>query len=787
MKTLCSIPIILSPLMLSVSGAVLQHVSQLPSTSYDFIIVGGGTAGPVVANRLSENPSFQVLLIEAGPTNAGVLNAIVPGFYTKLQKSIYDWNFTTVPGTGIHNRTIAYARGFILGGCSSHNGMLYTRGSKDDYDRWAKVTADPGWSWKNLMPYILKNERWTPSAVHGNGDFDPSVHGYNGRMFTTLPTSPQTFDPRILEVPKQLPDTFPFLRDINAGRPLGLGWIQASIGNGSRSSSATAYLSEAYTSRKNLDVLLNTKVLRVRGTSNSSFNFVEISGKHFLQSIVGKNLTDQPISSVTYSVTSNGFWDTLNTNVTLQNIAFAEWNNSKTGPYASPLTNFLGWSRLPSNSSVIKAFGDPSAGQNTPHIELLPHTASSQASQPGLSGALTLILVSPNSRGSVMLDEADPFGKPKIDLGFFTTDFDIHAMIEAIKLAEKFYSAPAWKGYIVERTSPSANATDDQLEEYIRGSAITSFHAAGSAAISARGASYGVVDPDLRVKGASGLRIVDASVMPFITSAHTQAPVYAIAERAADLIKGTAFHIFLRCAAWISHTDVSGAVLQHVNQLSSTSYDFIIVGGGTAGAVVANRLSENPSFQVLLIEAGPTNAGVLNAIVPGFYTNLQKSVYDWNFTTVPGTGINNRTIDYPRGFILGGCSSHNGLVYTRGSKDDYDRWAKVTADPGWSWKNLMPYILKNERWTPSAVHRNGDFDPSVHGYNGRMFTTLPTSPQTFDSRVLEVPKQLPDTFPFLRDMNAGTPLGLGNGVRLQDGSKLALVMDQGVALPQPIF
>lgn len=161
--------------------------------------------------------------------------------------------------------------------------------------------------------------------------------------------------------------------------------------------------------------------------------------------------------------------------------------------------------------------------------------------------------------GSVTLNSADPLGKPNIDMGFFTKDFDILAMIEGVKLVQTFYNAPVWKNYIIEQTSPLANATDAELEDFIRNTAISTQHGVGTAAMSAINASYGVVNPDLRVKGASGLRIVDGSVMvrgsvlltfryltiltycckPFIISGHTQVPVYAIAERASDLIKNS--------------------------------------------------------------------------------------------------------------------------------------------------------------------------------------------------------------------------------------------------------
>ncbi|KAF9002564.1 aryl-alcohol oxidase-like protein [Cyathus striatus] len=541
--------------------------------------ISGGTAGSVIANRLTENPNFRVLVLEAGPSNQGVLDIESPGLDFNLENSPFDWNFTTIPQAGLLNRPLAYPRGHVLGGSSSINAMFYTRGSSDDYDRWAAVTGDDGWSWSKILPFILKNEHFTtPADGHSTvGQFNPVFHNFNGINFVSLPGFAEPFDDKMIQTSKDLKE-FPFNLDTNSGTPLGLGWLQSTIGNGTRSSAATSYLGPQFINRPNLDVVLNTLIARVLPSSNGNnpdlrtiqfksgtdktlrsvtaqkeliLSLGSIGTPHILLNSgigdeeelrkvgvspilnlpsVGKNLTDQPDLSLTWLA---------NLTATPENFTavFNLWLETRTGPLANGAVNQVAWTRVPETSSIFKDFVDPSAGPHTPHFEFVlegsPHPLSSNQSTIGLG----LAVVTPASRGSVSLNSNDPFDAPLIDPAFLTDEVDIFIMKEGIASAQRFFEGPAWKDIIIQPQFADALESDEALEHFIRFGANITAHPVGTAAMSPKGAQFGVVDPDLLLKGATGLRVVDASIMPFITCGHPQAPTYAIAERAADLIK----------------------------------------------------------------------------------------------------------------------------------------------------------------------------------------------------------------------------------------------------------
>ncbi|KAJ7813721.1 aryl alcohol oxidase, partial [Mycena olivaceomarginata] len=258
---------------------IYEDVSDLPSLEYDFVIVGGGTVRNVVANRLTENPNFSVLVLEAGVSNEGVLDSTVPYFVENLLAApgIYGWNYTTTPQIGLNNRVLPYQRAHILGGCSAHNGMVYTRGSAEDFDRYAS---------DNLIQYFFKNEKWTQPADHHDtrGQFNPAVHSTDGINSVSLDGYPwPIFQNHVIQTTREFPEEFPFNLDFNSGQMLGVGWLQSTIGGGKRSTSATSYLAPNFIQRNNLHVLLHAQVSKLVDPGKTTEGAVTFGGVEFLQ------------------------------------------------------------------------------------------------------------------------------------------------------------------------------------------------------------------------------------------------------------------------------------------------------------------------------------------------------------------------------------------------------------------------------------------------------------------------------------------------------------------------
>ncbi|KAK0243484.1 pyranose dehydrogenase [Armillaria nabsnona] len=564
--------------------AIYESYDSLPKKDFHYIIVGGGTAGNVLANRLTEDLNTSVLVLEAGKSTADVFLLQVPFFSSRVRGTSLDWNFTTPKQSGLNQRSIAYPRGFGLGGSSAINGMFYTRGSSQDYDRYARISGDPGWGWDALQPYIQKNERFVTPADHHDttSQFEPTVHGFNGVTSVSLPGYPRPTDKRVIEATANLPVEFPFNLDYNSGHQLGIGWAPMTVGNGTRSSSQTSYLGPMFINRPNLHVLIHAHVTRIlpSNNTNTTFGAVEFTQdagatKHILAPLllkeiilsagvigtphillhsgigdstelahlgipstlnlsdVGKNLSDHVRWDIPFTINdTKAIENVYFRNATFQRDSLAEWQSDRTGFLTTGILNQLGFLRIPNNVSVWHE--EPSAGNETAHYELAFVNGVTTDPPPDTGNFFVIVpsVLCPRSRGSIRINSTNPLDPPLINPNYFSHPQDLEILHYAIESVKRFVNATVWNGYILEIAT---NTTEDD----IRNRAASAYHPVGTASMSPVGADWGVVDPDLRIKGAKGVRIVDASVLPFVPAGHTQAPVYAFAERAADLIKAS--------------------------------------------------------------------------------------------------------------------------------------------------------------------------------------------------------------------------------------------------------
>ncbi|KAK0224244.1 aryl-alcohol oxidase precursor [Armillaria fumosa] len=600
----------------SAPGAIYERFEDLSTSNFDFIIIGGGLAGNVLANRLTENANISVLVLEAGAPTADVQLSEVPFFCTSATpETPLDWNFTTTEQPGLNGRSISFPRGFGLGGSTAVNYMFYTRGPSQDYDRYAQISGDPGWGWEALQPYILKNERLVPPSDHHNttGQFYPAVHSFTGITSVSLPGVPRDTDGRVIQTTSDLPDGFPFNLDYNSGHHLGIGWAPYTVGNGTRSSSETSYLEATFIGRPNLYVLTHAYVARILQSATQDTNvpptfdaveFTQDAGatlhtlapsvrlKEIIVSAgaigtpnvllhsgigddteltalgitstlnlpdVGKNLTDHHLyTGLSFFVNSTDTIENIyfrnagsvgtryGSNATFQAKTLVEWQTNRTGFLSSGLANQVGFLRVPEDAGILD--GDPCAGNETGHFELIftvgktcfnglnamlihfQNGILTPFPPPGNFFSVGVATICPLSRGDVTINSLNPLDPPLLNPNYLSHPQDIAIMQYAIETATRFVTSAAWDGYTI---GVSSNNTDDDL----RNGVGSFFHPVGTASMSPADASWGVVNPDLKLKGAEGVRIVDASVLPLIPAGHSQAPVYAFAERAADLIK----------------------------------------------------------------------------------------------------------------------------------------------------------------------------------------------------------------------------------------------------------
>jgi choline dehydrogenase len=514
---------------------------------YDYVIVGAGSAGCVLANRLSEDPDVSVLLLEAGPPDTNE-NIHVPLGYLQLGGTEVDWDYHSAPEHECNGRRIVLPRGRTLGGSSSINAMVYIRGNHLDYDEWSV----PGWSWADLMPYFIKaedNERGA-SEYHGAGGPLPVSEGRANN-----PMSRAFVEAGVEAGIARNPD-------FNGAEQDGVGLYQVTQRGGQRASTAVAYLRPAM-ERSNLTVMPYMLVQRLlfdgnravgvvasqlgkeqelraerevilSGGAYNSPQLLMLSGigepEHLQmreievlldQPAVGQNLSDHPATQAVW--TTEEPYSLL---LALEPEALAEYEATQTGVFASNFAEAGGFIRV----------GD---GALAPDIQFhfVPLQIIDEGTRdPEAHGVwASACLLTERSRGTVRLASADPTAKPLIHNAFYTEGDDMQRTIEGHRRLLEVCSQPALKPYCAEPFNVPESDSDDDLRAHIARTTFAIYHPVGTCRMGSDAAA--VVDEQLRVNGIEGLRVVDASVMPAVPRGNTNAPTIAVAERAADLIR----------------------------------------------------------------------------------------------------------------------------------------------------------------------------------------------------------------------------------------------------------
>ena len=529
---------------------------------FDYVIVGAGTAGCVLANRLSEDRSTRVLLIEAGGKDDYRWIHVPVGYLYCIGNRRTDWCYRTVQEAGLGGRALAYPRGRVLGGSSSINGMIYMRGQREDYDEWARVTGDTGWSWDAVLPIFKRSE-----DHHGGAN---AWHGSGGPWRVER----QRLKWRVLEAFREAAQQsgIPATDDFNRGDNTGVGYFEVNQKRGIRWNASKAFLRPAL-ARPNLTVLTGVQVerltfdarrctgvvyrreglerqVRARGEvlvsagAVNSPQLLELSGIGNAARLarigigvvadlrgVGENLQDHLQLRMAYRVQGVRTLNTMSAHwwgKLFIGLQYALWRSgpmsmapSQLGAFAKSAPHDLSITRPDIEYHVqplsLDRFGEPLHRFNA-------FTASA-------------CHLRPTSRGSIHIASPDPLAPPLIAPNYLSTDYDRQVAADALRLTRRIVAAPALARYAPQEILPGAQfQTDEELACAAGAIGTTIFHPVGTCRMGTTNDPGAVVDARLRVLGIDGLRVVDASVMPTITSGNTNSPTLMIAERAADMI-----------------------------------------------------------------------------------------------------------------------------------------------------------------------------------------------------------------------------------------------------------
>ena len=525
---------------------------------FDYIVVGAGSAGSVVAARLSEDPDVKVAVVEAGPMDRHFGIHLPPGF-VRLFKTKYDWAYETEPEEGCKGRKMFWPRGKVVGGSGSLNAQLYIRGHRQDYDDWRDRYGCEGWGYDDVLPYFKRSENQTRTS-----DIDSRFHGSDGPWNVEDRFDDLTvLTPRFVEAGAELGWTRN--DDFNGAHQEGVGTLQVNQKGGKRLSPARAFLHPAL-KRPNLTLFAHTQVTHLRidgggvqgvearrkgkglalfserevilcgGAVNSPqlmlisglgpADELEKQGVRVWQDLprVGKGLQDHLVVSTIFRSREDVGLDHAEN---LRNLI--RWIFTKRGPLTTTVCEGSAFVR------TREGLAQPDLQMHFLPAALVNH-GFDEATDQGFNFGPTLI--KPLSRGQVTLRSSDPLAPAKIEPNYLAERQDVDLLIEGVKVARRLANTKAFAEHLDREVRPGPDAkTDADLEAFVRETAETIYHPTSTCAMGTDPA-ISVVDPQLRVHGVEGLRVVDASVMPEVPGGNTNAPTVMVAEKGSDLIRG---------------------------------------------------------------------------------------------------------------------------------------------------------------------------------------------------------------------------------------------------------
>ena len=531
----------------------------MSSKLFDYIIVGGGSSGCVLANRLSEDPNNSVCLIEAGSKDKSPWIHLPIGYAKTMWDPKVNWKFQTEPDPGMNHRQIYWPRGKTLGGSSSINGLIFIRGQKEDYDGWRDL-GNPGWGWDDVLPYFKKAE--------GNDRLGEPLHSQTGPLKASSIPKKHV----LVEAFKKSANALgvPNTEDFNNLTQEGVGYFQLSTYKGFRCSAAVAYLKPAK-KRPNLEILTNSQVCKVIFENKKAIGieFIENGIKKMLRANKEVILSAGAIQSPQILQLSGvgpakllqefnipvihdlpGVGENLQDH--LQFRLIYELNqpistNDQLSSWFGQLKMGLDWLLFRSGPLAIGInqgglFTRVMKGSKTPDIQF--HMATLSAEMAGgkvhsFSGfTMSVCQLRPESRGFVRIQSADPLIPPKMFANYLATQHDRDTSVAAVNFARKISQTEPLRSLITREVKPNNPKTDDEVLEYCRNNGATIFHPTGTCQMGPDSNPMAVLDSSLRVRGIQGLRVVDCSAMPTVPSGNTNWPAVMLGERAADLILG---------------------------------------------------------------------------------------------------------------------------------------------------------------------------------------------------------------------------------------------------------